>query len=583
MATEKQLQLAAWLQFPRRLILWLLAFTLASKLTFSLCEFLLGAFGWETLGFDWATSLVTIHRPVAEIISERLPNSLWLLAAALLLALALTLLLLPLAAGLHRLAEKPGLPGAALGWLGRLGLFALPTAPVFVVGVLLLSIFVIHLERLPLNPMRHLQATRGPIPELEFLILPALTLALLPAVLAASTIARRFTLPRQQQAHPARLLPGLPQVLVSQAGGLLSALVLVETIFAWPGIGWLLARSIYMRDLPVILGILQTMLALVLAGQLTAELFHWLARLSWLDRPRLPQAPSPSLPRPRFIWLVLALLLIPLALAIAGLFVDPAVTMAFDLQNRNAPPSTEHPWGADQAGRDIQALVLLGTPITLATVTLAALLVLLPAGLWSALTRLLAARRTLWAESLADLLLLPIHTLLLIPALPAALLLHALFTTFAPHPLSIQAGVSALSLIVALILLPRLIHLGHTLLLPSAADHVLSLSKGSVLSLSKEAPRVGVLLLAALFAGFYLVTAMEFLGMGLPPPNASLGGAFSRITLDSTPLSLILAGSPVNLLPAGAIIWAIALAFYMAAEALIALFHHKTGLAPLNE
>ncbi|MEZ4633682.1 MAG: ABC transporter permease subunit [Caldilineaceae bacterium] len=41
-------------------------------------------------------------------------------------------------------------------------------------------------------------------------------------------------------------------VLGLQLGGLLGGSVVVESVFAWPGVGWLMLQGIQNRDLPLI-------------------------------------------------------------------------------------------------------------------------------------------------------------------------------------------------------------------------------------------------------------------------------------------------------------------------------------------
>jgi ABC-type dipeptide/oligopeptide/nickel transport system permease component/ABC-type dipeptide/oligopeptide/nickel transport system permease subunit len=559
MGSETQSNLTAWLQFPRRVILWLVAFGLASALILSLRETLLGAAGAGIPELDWTVSMAS-QRPVAEMIGERLPNSLLLLGAGLTLALILAAVITSVAALLYRLVERLGPPGSVLGWVGRLALFALTTAPAFVLGVLLLYIFAIRLELFPISGMRGLADPEDAGVQFRYLFLPALTLALLPGSLAGQAVARKITLPgeaRGWRSPRAGLLEGLG-LLVGQTGGILSALVLVETVFAWPGLGRLLFDAIAGRDLPVVLGVLRSLIGPVLASQLAAELFYWLARLLGSGRPLSAPAPSPWSVKARRLWLALALalLLIPLGLAVGGLLIDPALAFNVDLINRNAPPSAEHPWGVDELGRDVRARLLRGTLVTLGTAALAAGLSLIPAGIWGGLAGALAARRLLWTESVTDLLLLPVYALSLIPIIPGVMVLSLIFA---------EVGAGSLSLLVAFILLPRLIRLCQNLAL--------------VIFSSTGRARLGLiglsaLLLGGLFAGFHLITALEFLGLGLAPPTPTLGGSFRLSTLMLNPGSV---------LTAGAITTAIALALYTGTEALISFFNDKEGLVHLNE
>jgi peptide/nickel transport system permease protein len=559
MDSEPQSSLTAWLQFPRRVILWLVAFGLASALILSLRETLLGAAGAGILELDWSVSIVS-QRPVAELVGERLPNSLLLLGAGLTLALLLAAVITPVAALLYRLAERLGPPGSVLGWVGRLALFALTTAPAFVLGVLLLYIFALQFELFPVSGLRSLADPEAAGIQLRYLFLPALSLALLPGSLTGQALARQITLPREKrgwQSTLAALLQGMG-FLAGQTGGLLSALVLVETVFAWPGLGRLLFDAIVGRDLPVALGVLRSFIGTVLAGQLAAELFYWLARLleSGQSFPALNFSSWSGKARRIWLALALALLLVPVGLAVGGLLIDPDLALNTDLINRNASPSAEHPWGVDELGRDVRARLLRGTLVTLGVTALAAGLSLIPAGIWGGLAGALAARRLLWAESVTDLVMLPVYALLLIPMVPGVMILSLLFA---------EVGAASLSLIVSFFLLPRLVHLCQSLAL--------------VLFSSTGRARLGLvglggLLLGGLFIGFHLVTALEFLGLGIAPPTPTLGSSFRLNTLMLNPSSI---------LTAGAILAAIALALYAATEALISFFNDKEGLVHLNE
>src|SRR5688572_6572059 len=252
MDSENQSNLAAWLQFPRRVILWLVAFGLASALILSLRETIPGMAGADMPELDWTVSIAS-QQPVDELVGERLPNSLLLLGAGLTLALLLVALITPVAVLLYRLAERLGPLGSVLGWVGRLALFALTTAPPFVLGVFLLYLFALRLELFPVSGMRGLADPEDAGIQLRYLFLPALTLALLPASLASQALTRQFVLPRETRDWRSTLADLLRGVgfLARQTGGVLSILIVVEMIFSWPGLGNLFFQAIVNRDLPV--------------------------------------------------------------------------------------------------------------------------------------------------------------------------------------------------------------------------------------------------------------------------------------------------------------------------------------------
>jgi ABC-type dipeptide/oligopeptide/nickel transport system permease subunit len=319
------------------------------------------------------------------------------------------------------------------------------------------------------------------------------------------------------------------------------------------------------RDYPLLLGTLSACAVLVLVGRLIAELFRWLERL--VSAPVLsPQpAPTPWRRTARKIWVVLALalLLVPLALAIAGLSVNPGAATKMDTQATNKPPSAEHPWGTDNLGRDLQVRVWRGGLLTLGIAALVAVIALLPSLLGGALTGWLASLRTWWSESLADLLLLPADALLFIPAVPGAIVIMLL--TIVSRSKSIWVGATAVALVV---LLPRAVRVYQMLWKAAPGQR-----KGLALGLAGT----GIAFLGLLFAGWGLVAALDFMGLGfINPPNPALGSMLSAATIS-------MRIRPEGLLASGIALWACALAFYTAADALVGFFSSKEALVRLNE
>jgi peptide/nickel transport system permease protein len=565
---ERQERLATWVQFPRRVVLTLGAFGLVLGLIAALRQPLLRAAGGPPGAGqepDWSVSW-TMQMPVTTLIGERLPNTLVLLGAALLLALLLACAASIVAVLVHYLEEKAGWPGSVVKGVGRLSVFSAAAMPVFCMAMVLISIFAIRLSLLPAVGMLTPSGAGGLGDRISHLILPVLALALLPATLTAQAVAREVTLPREHRGIRlwlAGLFKGLG-VCLGQTGGLLGAAVLVEGVFSWPGIGRLALEAAMRQDYPVLLGVLSVYAGMILVGRLAAELFRWLERL--VHVPVLDQPVTPRGRRAHRIWMViaLALLLIPLGFAAAGLTVDPGALAQTDAGARGEPPSADHPWGTDMLGRDLQARVLRGAAVTLGTAALVAVTVLLPGGLIGALVGLLASCRTWWAESVADLLLLPADVLLFIPAVPGAMAMMLLLPRAAG---TLRATWAWLGLVCALVLLPRAVRMYQTLWTTAPEQR-----RGLVLGLAGS----GVLLLGTLFAGLGLVAALDFLGLGIPSPTPSLGGVLSEALR-------LLPVSPHVLLAGGAVLGACAFACFTAADALVGLFSSKEPLARLNE
>jgi ABC-type dipeptide/oligopeptide/nickel transport system permease subunit len=300
-------------------------------------------------------------------------------------------------------------------------------------------------------------------------------------------------------------------------------------------------------------------------GRLLAELARWLERL--VSVPVLLAPPSPTRWRKaaRAVWVVLALVLLvaPLALAIAGMSVNPDAAMKVDVQARNQPPSASHPWGTDTIGRDIQARVLRGGLTTLELALITAVILLLPGLLGGGLTGFLASRRVWWAESLADLLLLPADVLLFIPAVSGAIVMSMLIGP--AH--SANLPWVWLSVGVAIVLLPRAVRVYQTLWTAAPRQR-----KGLVLGLVSPV----AFFLSSLFVAFGLATALGFLGFGIRPPTPTLGSVMGEALQ-----TLIV--RPEGVIVPGIIIWVCAFAFYTAADGLTGFFSSKEALARLNE
>ena len=223
---------------------------------------------------DFGQSMRT-NQPVRQAIAERLPATIELAVAALVVAIVMGIPLGTVAAVRARTSVDHAATVVAL-----LGI----SIPNFWLGPILAWVFSIGLGWFPVSG-------RG---TLGHLVLPAVTLgASLAAVLAritrASVIeelrevyvlaarARGLSRLRTVVHHAFRnsLIP-IVTVLGLQVGSVLTGAVITETIFAWPGVGRLLIQSITFRDYPLVQGCVLLIALTYVAVNLLVDLVYGL-------------------------------------------------------------------------------------------------------------------------------------------------------------------------------------------------------------------------------------------------------------------------------------------------------------------
>jgi len=199
---------------------------------------------------------------VLQAVAERIPVSLQLMLMAEFIGL---LIGVPLAIVCAARA------GGAFDRFMTGGAFAMLSMPSFLTAILLIYLFAVELRWLPATG--YVPFTEAPLANLRFFVLPALTLALaewpgIMRVLRSDMIATLqedyIALAKAKGLKPARILfvhalkpSSLTLVTVTgiNIGRLLGGTLIVESIFALPGIGRLLVGAIYTRDLVILQGV----------------------------------------------------------------------------------------------------------------------------------------------------------------------------------------------------------------------------------------------------------------------------------------------------------------------------------------
>ena len=236
------------------------------------------------------------QQPVLTLILERLPVTLALVAPAILFSA-----LAGIALGLARIPtqDRPG-----HGFVAAMA--ALHALPSYIVGQALVIVLALGLGLLPVQGLIDARsAATGAARLLDMarhLVLPVLTLALhhiaFMALLTRARVARELARPytvtaaakgltqagvRRRHALP-NAMPGIATLFGARLGGFVAGAVVVETLFALPGLGRLIVTSAIARDHPVVIGIVLFTTAVVVATNLAVDTL-----LRWLD-PRLDEA-----------------------------------------------------------------------------------------------------------------------------------------------------------------------------------------------------------------------------------------------------------------------------------------------------
>jgi len=211
-------------------------------------------------------------QPVLDVILERLPNTLVLACAAMLIAIVIGVPIGFLAAYREGSPIDTGLMILAIGGISM---------PHFWLGLMLLFFFALELGWLPVSG-------NGPLN----LILPAMTLGLSNAAIFARLTRSSMIDVMQQDFVQTAYAKGLPKSLVLRRhvlrAGLLPVVtmmglqfafmmggaIVVENIFSWNGVGRMAVEAIFQRDYPVIQGFILTFSIVVVVVAISIDALY---------------------------------------------------------------------------------------------------------------------------------------------------------------------------------------------------------------------------------------------------------------------------------------------------------------------
>jgi peptide/nickel transport system permease protein len=231
---------------------------------------------------DWGYSYAS-HRPVLEMIGDRLPNTLYLMATVYVVTILIAIPVGIVSAVRQYSASDHVITGLA---------FAGVSMPTFWLGLLLIILFGLTLRLFPLGGMATPGADFDLQDRLWHLVLPVATLSTVGIAhytryLRASmleTLGQEYIRTARAKGMVERLVvlrhalknAGIPLVTVAALDlpELFVGALVTESIFGWPGMGRLFLDAATRSDYPVLMGILTVAAGMVIGANLMADVIY---------------------------------------------------------------------------------------------------------------------------------------------------------------------------------------------------------------------------------------------------------------------------------------------------------------------
>ncbi len=244
----------------------------------------------------WLTSMLsgdlgisfTKHRPVIDVLAETIPRTLLLTLTAFIIDLVLGIILGTISA-LRR--------GTRIDSIIRVFMLIIYSMPEFWLGLILILVFSLQLDILPASQMSSTGADQLSFFEqildtMRHMILPVFVLSITSATITGRYMrGSMLDVINQDYIRTARA-KGLTEFQVIGKHALRNAIipiitisglslpfllggaVIVETIFAWPGMGYLTIEAIFARDYPLIIATTLVAGVMVIIGNLISDLLY---------------------------------------------------------------------------------------------------------------------------------------------------------------------------------------------------------------------------------------------------------------------------------------------------------------------
>jgi peptide/nickel transport system permease protein len=222
---------------------------------------------------DLGTS-VRLQRPVADVIAQRFPTTLLLAVLAFIIAVVGAL---PAGIGAAVLARSGRRRGLSMALSAVLGI--LIAVPSFLVAVALISLFAVELGWLPAAGWG--KPADAVLPVIALAIGPMAYLVRIVQVEMLAVLDTTYMTTARAKRLPRRLIylrHALPNIVTASLtvgglilAGLTAATVLIETVFAIPGLGTIMVSSVGAKDYPMVQGVVIVYALIVLGVNLVVD------------------------------------------------------------------------------------------------------------------------------------------------------------------------------------------------------------------------------------------------------------------------------------------------------------------------